>query len=100
MLIEFQSPPKQPRFFITIGPHFNHSLAINDPKKKIMEKHRPKFEKFQVLNQTSQNNQRIQNSKLVGFSFLPTNLCLMRVNRLTFVLVIFCKFENLFFGPC
>jgi hypothetical protein len=27
-------------------------------------------------------------------------LCLMRVNRLTFVLVIFCKFENLFFGPC
>ncbi len=31
------------------------------------------FKKIQVLNQTSQNNWRGQNSKLIGFPFLPTS---------------------------
>jgi hypothetical protein len=36
---------------------------------------------FQVLNQTSQNNQRGQNSKLICFPFLPINLGWAKMNR-------------------
>jgi hypothetical protein len=67
---------KGPTFGLSIANLSDNLDCLEVPNYSILG-----FKKIQVLNQTSQNNQRDQNSKLIGFPFLPTNLGLARVTR-------------------
>jgi hypothetical protein len=67
---------KSPTFGLSIANLSDNLACFEVPNYSILG-----FKKFQVLNQTSQNNQRGENSKLIGFPFLPTNLGLARASR-------------------